>query len=94
MKAKLLALWALLFVVDNLSLRKVQIMGDTKTTVDWVNGHFHLHVSRLKPSMVQIFYFLLAMDWFSISHIYRELNSLADELSKESLSLDEGIFNF
>jgi hypothetical protein len=88
MKAELSSLWALLFMVDTLNLRKLQILGDLKTTIDWVIGHINIQVLRLKALLNQIQAFLYALEWFSISHIYRELNTPADDLSKEALLLD------
>jgi hypothetical protein len=31
-------------------------------------------------------------EWYSFVHIYRELNTLANDLSKEALMLDSGSF--
>jgi hypothetical protein len=39
----------------------------------------------------QISFFLYDMDCSSFLHIYRELNSKADDLSKEALDLEEGV---
>jgi len=44
MKAELSALWALLSMVDTLNLRKLQILGDSKTTIDWVKGLVQIQV--------------------------------------------------
>jgi ribonuclease HI len=76
-----------------LKLCKIQILGDSKAVVEWVNGHNQMQVLRLKTLMAQIHRsFFASLEWFSINHIPRELNSLADELSKEALLLDMGAF--
>jgi hypothetical protein len=35
-----------------------------------------------------------AFEWLSFHHVLRELNSKADELSKEALELQKGAFGF
>jgi hypothetical protein len=37
-KEKLSSLWALLILVNTLNLRKIQIMGDSKVDIKWVNS--------------------------------------------------------
>lgn len=92
MRAELFSLWAFLFVVDTLRLQKVQLLGDSKTTVDWINGKLLIQVPRLRQVMRQIEGFLSVLEWFFISHIYRELNTIVDELSKDVLDLVKGTF--
>lgn len=68
------------------------MLGDSRITIDWVNGKFLLQVVQLQPLMRQIRSFLSKLEWYSFNHICRELNVLADELSKEALSLEKGAF--
>jgi hypothetical protein len=42
-------------------------------------------LSHIRSSIVEL-------EWSSFTHIFRELNLVADELSKEALSLDVGAF--
>jgi hypothetical protein len=81
-------------MVDTLNLRKLQILGDSKTTIDWVKGLVQIQVPRLKSSLVQICSLFSVLKWFSSAHIYRELNTQASELSKEDLLMDKGVFSF
>lgn len=48
-KAELSALWALLFMVNSLNLRKVQIPGYSYVVVEWVIGKGELQVVGLNP---------------------------------------------
>jgi hypothetical protein len=43
----------LLFMVSSLNLRKVQIFGDSKIIVDWVNGKGDIQVACLAARKVQ-----------------------------------------
>jgi hypothetical protein len=72
----------------------VQVLGDSRVAIDWENGLVQLQVVRLQPLLVQIHSFLSYLEWSSFSHIYKELNTLVDELSKEALELEEGAFIF
>jgi hypothetical protein len=49
-------------------------------------------VVRLQPLLAHIQSFISYLEWYSFSHIYKKLNTLADELYKEALALDEGAF--
>jgi hypothetical protein len=44
--------------------------------------------------MSRIHTFLSELEWFSCCHIYRELNSTTNKLSKESLMLVDGALFF
>jgi len=74
-------------MVTTLNLCKIQILGDSKAVVEWVNGHNQMQVLRIKTLMAHICSFFASLEWFSINHIPRDLNSLADQLSKEVLLL-------
>jgi hypothetical protein len=41
--------------------------------------------------MEQIREFLTTFEWFSVTHVPRSLNSIANELSKDAIQLDGGI---
>jgi hypothetical protein len=59
-------------MVNSLNLRKVQIFGDSKVVIEWVNGKFSLHVVSLNALKTQICSFLVEMEnWFSRYHIFR-----------------------
>lgn len=93
-KAELATLWVLLFMVGSLNLCKVHIFGDSKIVVDWINGKSEIQVACLAARKAQVREFLAGLDWFSCKHIYRELNSEVDKLSKEALELQDGTFCF
>jgi ribonuclease HI len=81
----------LLVHATSLNLRKLQIFGDSKVVVDWVNGKIQMQVLRARNLMEQIREFLTTFEWFSVTHVPRSLNSIADELSKDALDLDGGL---
>jgi ribonuclease HI len=92
MKAELTAIWALVFLTISLNLRKLQIFGDSQVVVDWINGKTHIQVARLQPVMNMIREMLGELEWYSCSHVYRELNQKVDQLSKEALEMEFGAF--
>jgi ribonuclease HI len=94
MKAELSAIWALIFLAISLNLRKLQIFGDSLVVVDWMNGKVQIQVASLQPIMIRIRELLGELEWFSCSHVYRELNQKADQLSKEALELEAGAFSY
>jgi hypothetical protein len=77
-----------------LNLWKVQVFADSRVTIDWENDMVQLQVVRVHPLLAQIGSLLSSLEWFSFAHIYRELNTLAYELSKEALELEKGSFLF
>jgi ribonuclease HI len=54
MKVELTALWAFLFLVNSLNLRKVQIFGDSQVVVEWVKGKVQIQVACFQPLMRRI----------------------------------------
>jgi hypothetical protein len=79
-------------MVSFLNLRKVQIFGDSKIVVDWVNRKGDIQVVCLAAHKAQVREFLLGMEWFSFNHIYHEMNKEAYNLSKDALELHDGTF--
>jgi hypothetical protein len=88
----LAALWALLFMVSSLNLRKVHIFGDSKIVVDWVNGKDEIQVACLAAQKAHVS--MASLDWYLCKHMYQELNSEVNKLSKEALQLQDGSFCF
>lgn len=82
----------MLVQVDSLHVRKLQVFGNSRVVIDWINGSAGCQVRRLRPLMRQVREFIENMDWFNCKHILHDLNEEADILSKEALVLDEGDF--
>jgi ribonuclease HI len=47
-KAELMGAWATLFLANLLALPKIQILGDSKVIIEWLNERSELRVSSLE----------------------------------------------
>jgi hypothetical protein len=62
--------------------------------IDWARGINNIQNPRLASLLRDIKLTFRDFEWLSFQHILRELNSKADELSKEALQLQKGAFGF
>jgi ribonuclease HI len=89
-KAELMGLWVTLTLATIWSINKLQILGDSKVIIDWINQIGNLQAVNIdcwKQKMKD-----LAKNFKDISfqHIYRVHNKEADLLSKRVLNEIEG----
>jgi ribonuclease HI len=89
-KAELLGVWATLYIANYLSISKLQVLGDSKVIINWLNNKGNLCVSALEGWKQRIS--LLKEKFFitNFYHILREFNKVADEQSKKALLEPEG----
>ena len=74
-------------MVNQKYVKKLNILGDSKLVMDWVCDKVNIvapHLAHILQGIKQVYN---KLDWFSCGHIYHELNTLADKLSKEALQL-------
>lgn len=76
-----------------LDLRDVSIFGDSKVLVDAVCGKSCIRNPQLSGWLERILYLWNKSLGASILHIKRDLNMVADELSKNGLSLDPELWS-
>ena len=79
----------ILKVAINNNISQLQVFGDSKMVVDWVNWKIQINAPHLQQLLSAIRKLLEFFTGFRISHIYRELNMEADGLSKQALLLVE-----
>jgi hypothetical protein len=60
-------------------------LGDSKLVVDWALKKTKVENVCLEALLQDVSEACLSFEWLSFNHIYRELNSKFDELSKEAL---------
>ena len=60
-------------------------------TIDWENGKIQINAPHLQNLSKTIREQMEAFESISFEHIYRELNSEADKLSKKALTLPLGL---
>ena len=67
------------------------IFGDSMVVISWVKKLSTLNIPSLKHWCDDIFSMMLWAPPVSFNHIYRELNMLADDLSKKALKMNLGL---
>lgn len=90
-RAELMALWGLLHFTNKCGILNLQVLGDSKTIIDWVKGKTKLNVISLehwcksvlvlKSTFIEIFY----------GHVFREVNQVVDCLSKKASDSTKGL---
>lgn len=93
-RAELIALWTLLEAEKEKNVTKLQVFGYSKMAIDWANGKISMQNPNLATIMRDIKLNFRAFEQLTFHHILRELNTKADELSKEALELPNGPFSF
>ena len=93
-RSKLLALWTLLHCVNHMGLPSLLIHGDSVVIINWFNHRSALtllsldgwchYIRELETDFIQL----------TATHIFREQNTMADNLSKEALTLPQGQLQF
>lgn len=61
--------------------------------VDWTNSNCTIDNLALEPIMIQVLMVKGRFEENYFAHVYQELNSLADQFSKEALQLQEGLLS-
>ena len=77
-----------LAIKNNIS--QLQVFGDSNMVVYWVNKKIQINTPHLQQILNAIIRLLESFSNLMISHIYRELNTEADRLSKLALLLEPG----
>ena len=91
-RAELLALWSLLSFASNLGISSLQIFGDSKLIVDWYKDQADFRSLSLMHWMERILHLNSTFSLTTIQHVFREVNTTADRLSKLALEAPVGQF--
>ena len=89
-KAELEVLHTVLNLDMNNIISQLQVFGDSKMVVDWVNKKIQFNAPHLQHLLREIKRILELFTGFNITHIYRELNMEEDGPSKVTLLLAPG----
>jgi ribonuclease HI len=89
-RAEFLGVWALLTLASRLHLQDLQVFGDSKIVIDWLNHKCVLQVLNLECWKDQIKDLYKDFRTLIFSHIYKEYNQQSDELSKRAPQHQEG----
>jgi len=85
--AEVMALKLIILLAAEMEIKNINIMGDSLVTIKWANKQSDCHIMRLRPIIEEIHQLSSLFDHISFSHVYREHNEHADQLSKEAVGL-------
>jgi ribonuclease HI len=90
-RAELLGAWATLTLAYRLDIEQLQVLGDSKIVIDWINNKCNLFVTSLTGWMEKIRSLMPLFKDLKFEHIYREENGmLTHSRRKHSWSRKEG----
>jgi len=89
-KVELMGAWASLLIASLLNIHRLQVMGDSIVTIDWINKKGNLQAINIEGWKIRIRELLATFQGVNFHHIYRESNEEADILSKRSLYSPKG----
>jgi ribonuclease HI len=89
-KAELMGAWASLWMANLLKIHHLQVMGDSKVIVDWLNKKGNLQVINIEGWKMRIRELMAVFQGLNFQHIFRESNKEADILSKRALHSPKG----
>jgi ribonuclease HI len=93
-KAGLISVWATLTLALHLSYPKLQILGDSKVVIDWLNKRGRLQACAIEGWKIKVQDLIKKFEVKSFQHIYRAHNKEVDILSKKSFLELEGRISF
>jgi ribonuclease HI len=70
-KAKLMGLWATLTMATHWSIKKLQVLGDSKVIIDWINLKGHLHAVNFEGWKLKTKELATTFQDINFQHIYR-----------------------
>jgi ribonuclease HI len=89
-KAELLGLWATLTLATFWSINQLQILGDSRVIIDWINLKCNLNTVNIECWKQKTLDLAKNIKDLSVHHIYRVHNKEVDALSKRALTEIEG----
>ena len=81
-KVEFLGVWATLLLTTRHTILELQVPGDSKIIIDWLNNNGKLQVIALECWKDRIMDLIKAFTQIIFSHVYRETNEETDILSK------------
>ena len=90
-KAEISMLWATLNIAKDKQIDKLNIYGDSKIVIEWVQIRNNIIAPHLQNLLRAIRSLHPSFETIQFNHIYREFNTEADTLSKMALAIQPGI---
>ena len=88
-KSELLALWGLLFALHK-NFHELHVRGDSLVIIDWALGKHSIHSLELEHWILRVKDLIGHFRIVTFQHVFREFNSLADDLSKKAIGMGPG----
>jgi len=89
-----MGVWATLTLVNMWSIQKIQVLGDSKVIIDWLNQKSNLQTIDIEGWKHKTKDLITFFQGISFHHIYMDFNKEANLLSKQALLESEGILSF
>jgi ribonuclease HI len=86
----MMALKLVLKLAQEFGVTQLQIFGDSMLVIKWMHKEISLGNFTLRPLYDEVHNLLTSFSYTSLSHIYRDMNNVADGLSKAGVGLDQG----
>jgi len=93
-RAELLGAWATLFLASRLHIEALQVLGDSRIIIDWLNNRGDLQTISLMAWKDRIRLLQTSFKNLTYNNIYSELNKTTDHLSKLTLQKKVGILSY
>jgi ribonuclease HI len=93
-KAELLGAWASLTITKLLDIQYIQVLGDSKVIIEWLNHQGKLRANNIEGWKQRLMDLVITFKGTSFHHIFRESNGEADLLSKQALSEAKGRISY
>ena len=91
---ELMALKLLLFFALEKDSRRIQIFGDSLVILNWVNKVQRRRNISLITLFEEVNKLMENFDYITCCHVYREINTDVDRLSKNGLTMEHGPWKF
>ena len=82
------------FFAIHKNIHDLHVWGDSKVIVDWALGKHIIHSIDLEHWLFRVKELFGHFSSLTFQHVYREFNSLVDELSNKEIGLGTGRFSW
>jgi hypothetical protein len=84
------ALLNLLKLALDKDISEIQVFGDPKLVIEWMNGSYRIENITMGPLLDQVMVAAAHFDEISFTHVKRRFNFVVDDLSKEAVFGQQG----
>ena len=89
-----MALWASLYIANDIGLSYLYVFGDSLMIINWAKNESTISLVNLDSWCLDTRKLISLFTHMDFSHVFREHNKRADTLSKEGILMAAGQFTF